>query len=76
MACRVVGATHYLSQCCDIPYLTRRNTFQLDINRNPYIFIQDNVFENVACEMLDILLGLNMFQMTDDDAAYLKIILC
>ena len=36
-------------------FLTLRNNLQWDVNRNSYIFIQGNPFENVACEMAAIL---------------------
>ena len=31
------------------------NQRQRDIDQNSYIFIQENAFENVVCEMSDIL---------------------
>ena len=37
-----------------------RNKFLWNINRNSYIFIQENAFENVVCEMASICLGLSV----------------
>ena len=34
---------------------TPRNKFQWKVNRNSNIFIEENTFENVVCEMLSIL---------------------
>ena len=35
--------------------LTLRNKFQRNLNRNSNIFIQENVIENVVCEVAAIL---------------------
>ena len=47
--------THYLDQCWDIVNWTLRNKLQWNLNRNSHIFIQENAFENVVCEMAAIL---------------------
>ena len=39
--------SHYLIQCCNIVIWTHGNKLQLNFNQNPYIFIQENAFENV-----------------------------
>ena len=54
------GAGHYLNQCWNIVYLTLGNKLQWNLNRYLYIFIQENVFENVVCEMVAICLGHNV----------------
>ena len=43
--------SHYLNQCWNIVNLTLRNKRQWTIDRNSYIFIQENAFEYVICEM-------------------------
>ena len=40
-----------LSQCWNIVNLTHRNKLQWNINRNSYIFIQENALENIICEI-------------------------
>ena len=45
--------SHYLNQCSNIVNLTPRNKLQWNFNRNSYIFIQENAFENV-CKMVAI----------------------
>ena len=49
--------SHYLNQCQNIVNWTPRDKFQWKVNRNPNIFIDENTFENVVCEMLSILSG-------------------
>ena len=46
---------HYLNQWLNIVNWTLRNTFQWHLNRNLNIFIEENTFENVVCEMAAIL---------------------
>ena len=46
---------HHLNQCWNIANWTIGNKRQWNFNRNQYIFIQENVFENVVCEMAAIL---------------------
>ena len=48
-------ASHYLNQCWIIVNWALRNKLQWNLNRNSYIFIQENAFENVVCEMASIL---------------------
>ena len=50
MACR-----HYLNQCWNIVNWILRNKFQWNFNRYSNIFIPENAFENVVCEMASIL---------------------
>ena len=47
--------SHYLNRCWDIVNWTIRNKFQWNFNRYSYIFIHENAFENVVCEMASIL---------------------
>ena len=46
--------SHYLSQCWNIVNLTLRNKIQWHRNRNSYISVQENAFENVVCKVKDI----------------------
>ena len=52
--------SHYLNHCWNIVNWTLGNKFQWNFNRNSNIFIQENAFENVVCEMASICLGLNV----------------
>ena len=47
--------SQYMNQCCHIVYWILRSKLQWNYNRNSYIFIQENVFENVVCEIVAIL---------------------
>ena len=47
--------SHYLNQCWNVVNLTLKNKFWWNINQNLHIFIHENAFENVVCEMLAIL---------------------
>ena len=47
--------SHYLNQCRNIINWSLRNKLQWNLNRNCNIFIQENVFESVVCEMSSIL---------------------
>ena len=47
--------SHYLNQCWNIINWILGNKFQWNLNRNSYIFIQENAFENVVWEMAAIL---------------------
>ena len=47
--------SHYLNQCWNIVNWTPRNKLQWNVNRNSYIFIQENPFENVVWKMAAIL---------------------
>ena len=53
--CYVSNDRHYLNQCWNIVNWTLGNKLQWNLNWNWYIFIQDNAFENVICEMASIL---------------------
>ena len=45
--------------------LTLGNNLQWNPNRNSYIFIQENAFENVVCEMASILSRLDVLTFQD-----------
>ena len=47
--------SYYLNQCWSIVYLTLRSKLPWNINRNPYIFIQEIAFDVVICEIPTIL---------------------
>ena len=47
--------SHDLNQRWNMVNETLTNKLQWDINRNSYIFIQENALENVVCEMASIL---------------------
>ena len=47
--------SHYWNQCWNIVNLNLRNKLQWNLKRNSCIFIQENAFENVVCEMASIL---------------------
>ena len=47
--------SHYLNQFWNIVNSNIRNKLHLNLKRNSYIFIQENVFENVVCEIAAIL---------------------
>ena len=51
--------SHYLNQSWNIVNWILRNKLQWNLNRNSYIFIQENAFENVVWKMAAIFLGLN-----------------
>ena len=46
--------SHYLNQSWNIVNWTLGNKLQWNCNRNSNIFIEENTFENVVCEMLFI----------------------
>ena len=52
--------SHYLNQCWNFVDWTVMNMFQWHLNRNAYIFIQENAFQNVVCKMAAVCLGLNV----------------
>ena len=47
--------SHYLNQCWNIVNWILGNRIQCILNRNSYIFIQENAFENVVWKMVAIL---------------------
>ena len=47
--------SHYLNQCWNIVNWTLGNKLQWNFNWNLNIFVQENAFENVVCEMGSIL---------------------
>ena len=46
--------SHYLNQCWNIVIWTFRKKLQGNLNRNSFIFIQENAFENVVWKMVAI----------------------
>ena len=57
--------SHYLNQLWNIVNWTLRNKLQWNFNRNSYIFIQRNRFENVVWKTAAICLGLNVLTEID-----------
>ena len=58
MACRLVAywaPRHYLNQCLDLINWTLLYKLQWIFSQKSNFFIQENVFENVVCEMMSIL---------------------
>ena len=49
--------SHYLNQCWTIVNWTLRNKLQQHFNRNSNIFIQENAFESIVCNMAFTLPG-------------------
>ena len=47
--------SHYPNQCWYFVYWTLRNKLQWNLNRNSYISVQDNAFENMVWKMAAIL---------------------
>ena len=47
--------SHYLNQCWNNVDWTLRNKLQWNLNRNYFIFFQENAFQNVVYEMVVIL---------------------
>ena len=57
--------SHYPNQFCDIVYWTPGNKLQWNFNKNSYIFIEENAFENVVWKMASIFLGLNVLSLSE-----------
>ena len=55
MACCLVGTKPLSKQMLEHCYQTLGNNIQWNLNWNSYIFIHENAFENVFCEMAAIL---------------------
>ena len=55
MACRLFGAKLLLEPCWLIGNWTLMNKFQWNSNQNTNLFIHQNAFKNVVCEMAAIL---------------------
>ena len=53
--CFFLVSSHYLNECWNIVNWTLGNKLQWNFNQNSYIFIQENVFENVVWKMAAIL---------------------
>ena len=69
--------SHYLKQCWNIVNWTLRNKLHWNFNGNSNIFIQENAFENVICEMAPILsrpqcdtVGCNYFSLSAWDTCF------
>ena len=58
------GLAPVMNQCWNIGNSNLRNKLQWNFNRNSYIFIHENAFESVICEMAAILCDLKNRQMT------------
>ena len=50
-----MAPSHYLNQCWNIVNWTLRDELQWNFNLNANIFIEENTFQNVVCEMAAIL---------------------
>ena len=50
-----MAPSHYLKYCWNYVNWTLRNKLQWNFNRNSNIFIEENTFQNVVCEMSAIL---------------------
>ena len=59
MVCRFIGS-YYLNQWWNIVNWALREKLQWNLNRNLYIFIQANAFENVVWKMTSILSRVNV----------------
>ena len=57
-----LALSHYLNQCWNIINLTLRNKLQWNVNRNSYIFSQENTFENAILKWQPFCLGLNVLK--------------
>ena len=55
MACRLASAKPLFEHCWNIVNSSLRNKIQWNLKQNLCIFIQENAFENVVCEMASIL---------------------
>ena len=54
-----LAPSHYMNQCWNTVNSNLRNKLQWNLERNSYIFVHENVFENVVCEMAAIFLMCN-----------------
>ena len=59
-----MAPSHYLNQYCFIINWILRNKIQSNYIHKSNIFIQENAFEYVICEMAAICLGLNALKMS------------
>ena len=50
-----LAPSHYLKQCWNIVNVTFGNKFQWNLNRNSYMFIHENAFENIIRKLAAIL---------------------
>ena len=64
-SCAWTAPSHYLNHWWNIVHWTLGNKLQWNFNRNSNIFIQENAFENVVCEIASICLGLNVLRHPD-----------
>ena len=56
--------SYYLNQCWNIVDRNIRSKLQWNLKRNPYIFIRENSFQNIVCEMAAILSGPQWVKMS------------
>ena len=64
------------NQCWNIVNLILGNKLHWNLNRNQYIFIQENAFENVVWKVLAICLGLNVLRDYNDNVKIKSLIQC
>ena len=55
-----MAPSYYLNQCWNIVNWSLRNELQWNLNQNSNIFIEENPFENVVCEMASICFRFNV----------------
>ena len=55
MACRLAGAKPLFEPMLQYSQLAPRNKLQLNFDKNSNIFVQENAFESVVCEVAAIL---------------------
>ena len=67
-----LSPSHYLNQCWNIVNWTLRNKLQWNINRNSYIFIQENAFKNIIWKKAAILSRPRCVKMARDHSAFRK----
>ena len=64
MACRLDGAKPLSEPLLEYCWLDPWEQTSWNFTRNWIIFIQENAFENVVCEMGSICLGLNVLRLS------------
>ena len=75
MACLLVGTKLYcLSQCWNIINSNLSNKLQSNLKPKSYIFINENEFKNVVCEMGVNLLGVNVLNTNNENKEQREII--
>ena len=68
--------SHYLIWCWNIVNWTLGNKSKWNFNQNLYIFIDENAFENVACEMMAILSGPQCVNYISEDRIWMMFDCC